>query len=193
MPVPDNDKSDAREQWLDDLLTADREHLQRTAEDRIAGGMYPRILQAGAGREHGLAKLWRWGLISAAAAVIMLMIWLKLPQKAHPSTEVASPPGPGPTPAALIITRAAGSHAAPPRPKLMRLKTSAQAIRNFAPKPAVFPSNIVPTEEERLLLQLANGHPEQLKELSEAISEMDKREKERRQAFEKWQEKGEEP
>lgn len=194
MRAPDNENKarDAREQWLDNLLTGDREHVQRITEERITAGMYARIVRAGAGRPYHLAPLWRWALISAGAAMIVLVILIERPQTTRPSPAGISPSLTRPATEGSSTMRAGNKGATPPRPRLVGRKTAAQPTRNLVPKQAVFPSDIAPTEEERLLVQLASSHPEQLQQVAQAIVDMDKREKERRQAFEKWLQQGEE-
>ena len=194
MSVPDNENriAGSSEQWLDDLLAQDREQVRRATDERITGGMYRRIVRARA--ECGNSAAWarRWASMGAVVAVMVLMIWIAMPRRREPlpTTGVLRPiphpitGGPIQTPVAIGGARQAG-------PRSVRARIPAHPAPNVAPRRAIFPSSIVPTGEERLLMELASNHPEQLQAVVEATANMDKQEKEHRQAFEEWLQQGE--
>jgi hypothetical protein len=63
--------------------------------------------------------------------------------------------------------------------------------QSVAPKQAAFPSNVAPNAQERLLMQLAQNHPEQLPVIAKVIADDTQQQKDQRRAFEKWLKEGE--
>jgi hypothetical protein len=194
MSVPDNENriAGSSEQWLDDLLAQDREQVRRATDERITGGMYRRIVRARAEYGHSAAWARRWATMGAVVAVMVLMIWIAMPRRREPlpATGVLRPM-PHPITGGRIQTPVAIGGARQAGPRSVRARVPAHPAANVAPRRAIFPSSIVPTGEERLLMELASNHPEQLQAVVEATANMDKQEKEHRQAFEEWLQQGE--
>jgi hypothetical protein len=183
---------------IDALLARDQEMLCRVADERIAGGMYRRIVQAQ--KEHRANPAWRWqrSLVCAVIAVVVAAVWIGMPGKTTPlAPDVANRVAPRPTTTTPGTSEAplakssakqplrTGSHVGPTRVMIAHLDQS------VAPKQAAFPSNVAPNAQERLLMQLAQNHPEQLPVIAKVIADDTQQQKDQRRAFEKWLKEGE--
>jgi hypothetical protein len=58
--------------------------------------------------------------------------------------------------------------------------------RQIVPRLATFPMNITPTEQERLLMQLAAQQPEQLLAAAQAMADMRARDEKEKIDFDHW-------
>lgn len=192
MPLRDDD--DALKP-IDDLLALDRKSIAGAANERIAGGMYARIARAHAERKLVVAGRWGWGLAAAATACLALaVIWFAEPARNGRGTNSGNPQRPQTVSAAPVPGRMDPRPAAKSAPgkKLARSAPRAHSVvaQEIAPRRARFPSNVAPTEQEVLLMQLASHHPNQLLAVAEAIADMRNREEKERQDFDQWVQKG---
>jgi hypothetical protein len=203
MPVDRNNDTndeisrDRDDQRIDDLLVRDKEMLCRVADERIAGGMYRRIVQAQREHRANPAWKWRWSLVCAVIAVVVVAVWIGMPRKTTPlAPDVANRVAPRPTTTTPGTSEAplakssakqplrTGSHVRPTRIMIAHLDQS------VAPKQAAFPSDVAPNAQERLLMQLAQNHPEQLPVIAKVISDDAQQQEDRRRAFEEWLKEG---
>jgi hypothetical protein len=180
---------------IDDLLARDQKMLRRIADERIAGGMYRRLVQAQRKQRAHPAWRWRWSLVCAAIATVVAAMWIGTPRKTpSPSSEVVTSVTPAPatttttempfTGSNVKKTGRTGHHAGGAR---LAVAPLAQSV---APKQATFPSNVAPDAQERLLMQLAGNHPEQLPVIAKAIADDAQQQEDQRRAFEKWLKEG---
>jgi hypothetical protein len=157
---------------LDDALAEYRE-----AEP--LAGLEDRVLQRVKSQAERRRKLWwQWSAIAAATAVLAIAAWIGLSGRARhdlvPMPSVAQKQMPVAPPAPDTDTRAANR-----KPVAHRLpETRTVHSRNYipgstqlaatehAPVPTQFPSPAPLKPEERVLLALAQTHPEVLRELS---------------------------
>jgi hypothetical protein len=181
---------------IDDLLARDQEMLCQVADERIAGGMYRRIVQAQ--REHRANPVWKWRWSLACAVIaVVVAVWIGMPRKTTPlAPDVANRVAPRPTTTTPGTSEAplakssakqplrTGSHVRPTRVMIAHLDQS------VAPKQAAFPSDVAPNAQERLLMQLAQNHPEQLPVIAKVISDDAQQQEDRRRAFEEWLKEG---
>lgn len=199
----ENNEGKKDDQWLDDLLARDRKMLSRIANERVASGLHRRIIQAQAHDQvrarSNLAWRWRWALASAVIAVVVAGLWLRIPQKTtSPNPEIATRlnPAPGVATATGVSEapvpkndvkkpRNSGFHARPVR------HTVADAHQAVVPKQGAFPSNLAPTSQERLLMQLAESNPEHLSLIAKVIADDAQQQATRQRAFEEWLKEGE--
>jgi len=178
---------------IEDLLAADREHLRKMAEERIASGMFARVAEAHRrqGRRKDVLGLAFRGAL--AAAVMAAALWIGWPDKS-PSPEIAKdvpqkvvgPSTPSAQTSAKSVRPAAQTHPRPGTPLI--------AAPSVTPRQPMFPGNTEPTEQERLMMALARSdltrEDKQLPEIAKAISVQVAQEKGQRQAFEKWLQEG---
>jgi hypothetical protein len=164
--------NDEFEQMLDDALAE-----YRKAEP--LAGLEDRVLQRLKSQAERRRRLWwQWSAIAAATAVLAIAAWIGLSGRARheaiPSPVVRKqdlPAEPSPrTPDAL----ATNTHASNPvqvaknvRPEGARVPAPGQlASAEGAPMREQFPSQVPLKAEERVLLALAQTHPEVLREWS---------------------------
>jgi hypothetical protein len=184
---------------IDALLDRDQKMLRRIADERIAGGMYRRLVQAQEEQRVHPAWRWRWSFVCAAIAVVAAAVWIGMPRKATaPGWEVVNRVTPGPattTTTGAAETPFTRSNVKKSRRTRPHAGTEGVAVAHLAPgitpKQAVFPSNVAPDAQERLLMQLAEKHPEQLPVIAKVIADDTQRQKDQRRAFEKWLKEGE--
>jgi hypothetical protein len=183
---------------IDALLDRDQKMLSRVADERIAGGMYRRLVQAQREQRAHPARRWRWSLVCAGIAAIAAVVWIGMPRKTTaPGWEVVNRVTPGPattTSVGVAETPFTGSNVKRTRRTRSHAGAEGVAVAHLAPgitpKQAVFPSNVAPDAQERLLMQLAENYPEQLPVIAKAIADDTQRQKDQRRAFEKWLKEG---
>jgi hypothetical protein len=192
-------------QQIDDLLALNREAVRRAATDRIVAGMYQRVTQAvlANAAEHRQGR--RWGLVYAGMAVLLVAaLWIGL---AHRSSRSAADLA-----ARTVAKTGAGELSAPgasasmkreaeavpgravglprSRAKIARVAPTAKPAPGVIPELDIFPAVVAPTEQERLLMQIARSHPEQLVEIAQQVADEAQKAQERRRAFEQWIKEG---
>jgi hypothetical protein len=176
---------------IDGLLALDRKAVLEAANERIAGGMYARIAQAQAECRLVAADRWRWALAAAAAAcVALVVVWYATPAR---NAKDIFPGGSHGAPTSSVSpyqSRVAGQLAITRIPVKSRVRAAAPArsmmARQIVPRQATFPMKVVPTEQERLLMQLAAQQPKQLLAVAEAMADMRDRDDKERIDFEHW-------
>lgn len=181
---------------IDDLLALDRRLTLRAANERIAGGMYARIARAHAEGRLVRAGRWRWALTGAAAACLTLaVIWFAKPAKDGREVRSGNPQGPETISTAPVSRRVDVQPTATRAPgkKLSRSVPRARPVmaQEIAPRQAMFPLNVAPTEQEILLMRLASRQPKELLAVAETIADMKDRDDRERHDFEQWVQKGE--
>jgi hypothetical protein len=201
--VEDMEKCSLTEsQQIDDLLALNREAVRRAATDRIAAGMYQRVTQAvladGAERQQGR----RWGLVYAGtSSLLVVALWIGLAHRSSRSgpdlaartvakTGVGAPLAPSAgasmKPEVQAVPRRGAMRLPHSRPNIARARVTAKPVPGAVPELVVFPAVVAPTEQERLLMQIARSHPEQLVEIAQQVADEAQEVQERRRAFEKW-------
>lgn len=187
MPVHNDDNPLDRTdpEGIDDLLAQDRDLMARAADERIAGGMYARIARAHAERKLAVGFKWQWQLVIASlACAVLVAVWFALPKKnvreAPPSAQV-----PAVAPARAQVAAQPPIKKTPAR-RLVPTRFHPVASQAELPRQAIFPINVAPTEQERLLSQLAARSPQQLRLVAEAMAEQKNRDERGKQEFDQW-------
>jgi hypothetical protein len=188
-----NSKLDHRS--LDDLLAHDREIVRRATAQRIAGGMYGRIAQAAREAIPRQTFPWQWKLAAAVLPLLLIAgIWTALSRKSetrvsnatvHSNINSASNHVTNTPPATASVRKPER-----PRPRKTVIPVRAYHVAQLAPRQAVFPSNTGLSAEERLLLQLAQNHGEELQLIAKNFADDSKQLQEQRRAFEEWLKEG---
>jgi hypothetical protein len=188
MPVRNDDNPLDRTdpEGIDDLLAQDRDLLARAADERIAGGMYARIAHAHAERKLAAGWKWQWQLVIASlACAVLVAVWFALPKKsvreAPPSAQV-----PAVTPARVQVAAQPPIKKTPARSLVPAARFHPVAAQAALPRQAIFPINVAPTEQERLLSQLAARSPQELRLVAEAMAEQKNQDERAKQEFDQW-------
>lgn len=190
MPLRDDD--DGLEP-VDDLLALDRKVITGAANERIAGGMYARIARDHAELGSATARTWQRPLVIASlACAAVVVLWFMVPKK---NVQRDTPRS-----AQLPVVARGNTHdaALPSTPRAPRRspvhsgpRFHPVAARAELPRPATFPVNVIPTEQERLLSRVASQHPEELLAMAQAMAATRNREEAEKREFDQWlQEKG---
>jgi hypothetical protein len=199
---PERNDGKKDDQRIDDLLARDRKMLSHIANERIASGLYRRIIQSQAHDQlqpgSNVPWRWRWALAGAVIAIAVAGLWLRMPRKTtSPNPEIAArAPAPGTATATGVVeipltrndvkkSRSAGSHTRPAH------RAVADPHQTVVPKQAAFPSDLAPNAQERLLMQLAESKPEHLSLIAKAMDEDARQHADHQRAFEEWLKEGE--
>lgn len=192
MPGRDDDNlfESGEHREIYDLLAQDRRQILRTANERIASGMYERIARAHVERKFGTAWRPQWQLGMAAVVLgVLTMIWIALPKKSSPASPTQSTQAPARN---AHFTMAPTNKVAVRRPAHVSTRRPFVVAHETVPRRATFPINVAATEEERLLMQLASQNPKQLQAMSEAMAASQARAEAEKQEFDHWlQQRGE--
>jgi hypothetical protein len=186
-------------QWVEDVLARDRRAIRSAATERVAGGMYSRIAQAV--KKDGNASTFqcRWAVVYVGlTALLITAFWIgishnSLPPDSH-ATVQSIPAVPAPATIKSDLARAGTSS-----PVLKRMQPRAAAFRPLtrrpaqqpAPRQAVFPIEVAPNEQERIMMQIARNHPEQLKVIAQQFADDSSQLEDQRREFEEWLKKEE--
>lgn len=181
----------AEQEPMDDLLALDRKLTLQAANERIAGGMYARIARTHAERRLAVTRHWQLGLAAATAACLTLvMVWHATPAR---NGKDVSPGGSHGAPTASVLPYQSPVDGQPaitriPVKSRVRAASPARSVmaRQIAPRQATFPMKVIPTEQERLLMQLAAQQPKQLLATAEAMADMRDRDDKERIDFDHW-------
>jgi hypothetical protein len=157
--------------------------------------MYGRVAQGAREALPRWAFSWQWKLGAAVLPVLLIsVLWTVLSHKSetrvsnatvHSNINSASNHVTNTPPATASAARP--EH---PMPRKLTVPVRAYHVAQLAPRQAVFPSNTGLSAEERLLLQLAQNHGEELQLIAKNFADDSKQLQEQRRAFEEWLKEG---
>jgi hypothetical protein len=184
---------------MEDLLAADQAHLRRVTDERINAGMFARVAEAHR-QENRRPAISRWAAAGAlAVAGLAVALWFGWPRNSTVPGVARVVPYEASDPAKAEVQK---TPAAPDSVKRIRpamlvhpaATAHPAAARAVTPRQSVFPGITAPTEQERLMMALAESDltrkDPQLPEIAKTIAAQTEEEKGQRRAFEKWIQEG---